>query len=304
MNTYRAHCGDIVYWHAWLSAIGFSFNEPIAEDQIITFIIQHAEVLDPIVDQKLVDQGYKNKLGPHKIATIKRRVASLSVYMESEKWANPCYNKNVKELLQKLTKKYGGSKPSGKAITKDILDDMIETCGDTLIDKRDKALLLFTWGSGGRRRSEVTNADIKDLLLDNDGNYTYTIPQSKTDQEEKGHVVPVKGRVARALQDWLSAATIIEGPLFRSVLKGGKVGGQLSDIDVYRIVKRRLKKAGYDETQFGAHSLRSGFVTEAGRKGKALGDVMALTTHKNVGTLMKYYQAGNVINNSAADLAE
>jgi len=79
-------------------------------------------------------------------------------------------------LLQKLTKRYGGSKPSGKAITKDILDDMIDTCDTTkLIDVRDKALLLFTWGTGGRRRNEVTAADMKNLVKTPEGNYTYTI---------------------------------------------------------------------------------------------------------------------------------
>lgn len=82
------------------------------------------------------------------------------------------------------------------------------------------------------------------------------------------------------------------------------IGNALSDIEVYRIVKLRLKKAGYDSTQYSAHSLRSGFVTEAGKRQKPLGDVMAMTTHKNVTTVMRYYQAGNIINNSASNLAD
>jgi integrase len=220
------------------------------------------------------------------------------------KWENHCHSKAIRHLLQKLTKKYGSSRPAGKAITKDILNDMLDTCGDKLIDIRDKALLLFAWGSGGRRRAEVTTADMKDLIKTPEGDYTYKIPQSKTDQQGDGHTVPVKGRAARALHAWFTAAAITEGPLFRSVSMSGKVRGALSDVDIYRIVKLRLKKAGYDETHFGAHSLRSGFVTEAGRRGKPLGDVMQLTTHRNVGTVMKYYQAGNIINNSAANLAD
>lgn len=303
-NTHRAHIGDLVYWQAWLSAIGFNFLMPISEKELITFIVQHAEGLDHSIDEKLVQQGFKNKLGPHKLSTVKRRIASLSIFLEQAKWPNPCHNKEMKQLLNKLTKKYGSSKPAGKAITKDILDDMIDTCADKLLDFRDKALLLFAWGSGGRRRAEVSSADMKDLTKTPDGEFVYTIPHSKTDQEGKGYTVPVKGRVAKALNDWLTISGITEGPIFRTVKKGGNLRGALSDTDIYRIVKIRLKKAGYDETQFGAHSLRSGFVTEAGRRGKPLGDVMALTTHKNVGTVMKYYQAGNVVNNSAANLAD
>jgi len=302
--TRRAYTGDLVYWQAWLSAIEFSFKEPINSKEIISFIIQHAEGPDPEVDKKLVYQNFKVNLGPHKLSTIKRRVASLSVFLEQAKWPNPCHEKEVRQVLSKLTKKYGGSKPAGKAITKNILDDMLDTCGSSLIDLRDQAVLLFAWGSGGRRRSEVAAADIKDLTEDPDGNYTYVIPKSKTDQEGKGSTVPIKGRVARALKKWITAAKIEEGHIFRTVAKGGNLRGPINGVDVYRIVKRRLKKAGYDESQFGAHSLRSGFVTEAGRKNKPLGDVMALTTHRNVNTVMKYYQAGNIINNSASDLAE
>lgn len=303
-NTMLAHEGDIVYWTAWLILIGFKFNTPITENEIVVFIVQHAEGLDNKVDKKLVDQHYKSQLGTHKLSTIKRRVASLSVYLDIKKWPNPCRNKEIKYLLQKLTKKYGTSKPTGKAITKDILNDMLDTCGDKFIDIRDKAVLLFTWGTGGRRRSEVVAADMKDLNGTPEGDYVYTIPKSKTDQEGKGSPVPVKGKVAQALRDWLSVSKITEGRIFRSVRKGGNVGEKLSPVDIHRIVRRRLKKAGYDETQYGAHSLRSGFVTEAGRKNKPLGDVMALTTHKSVKTVMGYYQAGSIINNSAANLAD
>lgn len=304
-NTLLAHTGDLVYWQAWLSAIGFTFEEPISEKELIIFVVQHAEGLDPEIDKKLVEQRYKTKLGPHKMATIKRRIGSLSVFLDSAKWPNPTHSKDLAQLLQKLTKKFGSSKPAGNAITKDILDDMIDTCKkNKLIDIRDRALFLFAWGSGGRRRSEVSDADMKDLVKLDNGDYTYTIPKSKTDQEGKGYTVPVKGRVAKALTDWLVASGVTEGPIFRTVAKGGHVRGALLDRDVCRLVKKRLKQAGYDESFYSAHSLRSGFVSEAARRGKPLGDIMQMTTHRSVETVMKYYQAGNIINNSASNLAD
>lgn len=303
-NTRRSHEGDLEYWQAWLTAIGFCFTRHIGESEITTFIIQHIEGLETNVDRSLVEQGYKQKLGTHSLATIKRRIASLSAFLGLSKRPNPCHNDAIKHLLAKLTKKYGTSQPSGKAITKDILDKMLNTCGDRLIDIRDKALLLFAWGSGGRRRSEVSSADIQNLTRTNENNFVYVITRSKTDQSGKGNPVPLRGRAAYALSEWLIKANLHEGKIFRSVRKGNRVGDALSDEDVYRIVHLRLKKAGYNAQEFCAHSLRSGFVTEAGRQGKPLGDVMALTTHKNVGTVMKYYQAGNILNNSASNLAD
>lgn len=303
-NTHRAHIGDIVYFQAWLSAIGFSFKEPISEKEILTYIIQHAEGLDHEIDKKLVAQYYKAKLGTHKLATIKRRLGSLSVFLDLKKLPNPCHTKEVQLVLNKLTKKYGGSTPAGKAITRDILDDMLDTCEESLLGIRDKAVLLFAWASGGRRRSEVVSAQFQDLTKTPENEFVYKIPHSKTDQESKGNVVPVKGRAAKALNEWLEASGVSEGAIFRAVRKGSKLGNALSDLDIGRIVKRRLKKAMYDETQFSAHSLRSGFVTEAGRRQKPLGDIMQMTTHKSVNTVMKYYQAGNITNNSAANLAD
>jgi integrase len=303
-NTRLAHLGDLVYWQAWLSALGFSFTTPITEREVISFIVQHAEGLDADIDQKLVEQGFKLKPGPHKLSTIKRRVGSLSVFLVDAKWHNPCHNAEIKKLLSKLTKKYGTSRAAGRAITKDILDDMLATCGDKLIDLRDKAVLLFAWGTGGRRRSEVSSAIMDHLTRTSHNEFIYNIPSSKTDQEGKGAPVPVKGRVAKALNDWLAASGLMKGNVFRSISKNGAIGDKLSPIDIHRIVRRRLKAAGYDETQFGAHSLRSGFVTQAGMSGKPLGDVMAMTTHRSVNTAMRYYQSGNILNNPAGNLAD
>lgn len=304
-NTRLAHVGDLLYWQVWLRAMGFSFNEPITEQEIVSFIVQHVEGLDSDVDEKLFNNGFKSKLGPHKLATVKRRIGSLSVFLSRNKWPNPCQNDGISALFQKLTKMYGSSKSSSRAITKDILDDMLDICdGDKLKDVRDKALLLFAWSSGGRRRSEVSSAQIEDLTPTPEGNYVYKIPKSKTDQTGKGNHVPVNGRAAKALSDWLLASGVTEGAIFRSISKGGSIRGALSPLDVHRVVRRRLKKAGYDEKLYGAHGLRSGFVTEAARRGKPLGDVMAMTTHRSVGTVMGYYQAGNINNNSASNLAD
>lgn len=304
-NTQKAHELDLKYWYTWLTANGWTFTSPITEKEIEMFITQHINGLDTEIDAQLVAQRCKQKLGQVvSLATIKRRIGSLSVFLSMAKWPNPCKSEYIKTILTKLTKKYGASQPAGKAITKDILHDMLDTCSDKLIDIRDKALLLFAWASGGRRRSEVAAADMQYLTKSADNNYVYKISHSKTDQDGKGYSVPVQGRAARALSNWLEKSNIIEGAIFRSVRKGDRIGAQLSDREIHRIVLRRLKMAEYNEKEYCAHSLRSGFVTEAGRQGKPLRDVMQMTAHKSIGTVMRYYQDGDIINNSAANMAD
>ena len=83
-----------------------------------------------------------------------------------------------------------------------------------------------------------------------------------------------------------------EGPLFRRILKNGKLGTDgLSGTAVRDIVKARCALAGVGD-DFSAHSLRSGFVTEAGRQNMPLQETMALTGHRSVETIGGYFRAG------------
>jgi integrase len=53
-----------------------------------------------------------------------------------------------------------------------------------------------------------------------------------------------------------------------------------------------------------AHSLRSGFVTEAGKQDISLGETMAMTGHRSVQTVMGYYQSGELSTSRAARLLD
>jgi integrase len=70
---------------------------------------------------------------------------------------------------------------------------------------------------------------------------------------------------------------------------------------VRAIVKRRAALAGL-KGDYSAHSLRSGFMTEAGRQNVPLGEAMALTGHRSVQTAVRYFQAGAVEKSQAANL--
>jgi integrase len=67
------------------------------------------------------------------------------------------------------------------------------------------------------------------------------------------------------------------------------------------IVQRRAQLAGLSG-DFSAHSLRSGFMTEAGRQNIALAEAMALTGHRSVQTALHYYQPGAVQHTRTANL--
>lgn len=302
LNTKRAYRSDLRYFMTWARiTLGYDNGLPVPCPVVIRFIVDHLKGMDIEAENALVNQGVK-KAGVHNLNTICRRIASLSAAHESHRLDNPCRTKEVTALLSKArraTAKMGTGPSKKKALTKDLLEALVSTCDDSPIGIRDRALLLFAFASGGRRRSEVAHARVEDLTQIERG-YVYRLPHSKTDQEGNGTSLPILSKAAMALDAWLKASGITAGRLFRGITKGGMITNSLNDKTVARIVKKRAALAGFDPSVFGAHSLRSGFITESGRQGVSLGDTMALSGHRTVRVALEYYQAGSVVNNPAA----
>ena len=318
-NTRNSYQSAMRYWAAW-HALRFErqMQLPLDVACVLQFIIDHAQrqtgaglasEMPAHMDRALVEAGYKAREGPLSHNTLVHRMAVLSKAHQVHGLANPCQDGAVRELMSRTRKAYArrGEGPAKKdALTRDLLEQLLDTCDDSLRGRRDRALLLFAWSSGGRRRSEVAGADMRHLRAAGPQEFIYTLTHSKTNQSGRDapeNHKPVTGRAAQALADWLRAAAIQEGPIFRRIRKGGHVGEPLSPAAVRDIVKQRCALAGV-EGDFSAHSLRSGFVTEAGRQNVPLPDTMALTGHSSVNTVLGYFRADSALSNRAARLLD
>ena len=318
-NTRNSYQSAMRYWAAW-HALRFErqMQLPLNVPGELQFSIDHAQrqtgaglasEMPAHMDRALVEAGYKAREGPLSHNTLVHRIAVLSKAHQVHGLANPCQDGAVRELMSRTRKAYArrGEQPAKKdALTRDLLEQLLQTCDDSLRGRRDRALLLFAWSSGGRRRSEVAGADMRHLRAVGPQEFIYTLAHSKTNQSGRDvpeNHKPVTGRAAQALADWLRAAAIQEGPIFRRIRKGGHVGEPLSPAAVRDIVKQRCALAGV-EGDFSAHSLRSGFVTEAGRQNVPLPDTMALTGHSSVNTVLGYFRADSALSNRAARLLD
>jgi integrase len=225
--------------------------------------------------------------------TIVHRIAVLSKVHQLKELKNPVQDPQVRELLSMTRRAYAkrGQRPQKKdALTRDPLQALVATCEKSLKGKRDRALLLFGWSTGGRRRSEIASAQMRFLKPAPDGEYLYELAHSKTNQQgvdRPENAKPVVGAAAQALREWLATSRVTEGAIFRRVRRGGHVGEALSAAAVREIVKKRCVLAGI-EGDYSAHSIRSGFVTEASTKDVGLPEIMALTGHRSVQTLFGY----------------
>jgi integrase len=302
-NTIASYRSALRYWAGWfVLRYGVPLTLPVPPAAVMQFIVDHAQrttdtglrhELPESIDDALVANGFKGKPGPLALNTIVHRLAVLSKAHQMRQVKNPCEEPKVRDLLSKTRRAYAkrGVVPNKQdALTSDPLQAVLATCDDSLRGKRDRALLLFAWSSGGRRRSEVAQADVAMLTRLPGGDYSYNLAFSKTNQsgtDRPENQKPVVGAAASALSAWLNAADIREGKIFRRVLRGQHVGAQLSPAAIRDIVKSRCQQAGV-EGKFSAHSLRSGFVTQASQQGVGLSETMALSGHTSVQTVLGY----------------
>ncbi|MGN1056031.1 MAG: integrase, partial [Comamonas sp.] len=236
VNTVRSYQSAMRYWAGWHQfRLGNAITLPLPVDTVLLFIADHAQRSTPYglrcelpasVDAALVHSGCKAKLGAPSHNTLVHRVAVISKAHQNRGLPNPCHDEKVRELLSRTRKAYAkrGERPQKKAaITKDVLQQLLATCDDSLRGLRDRALLLFAWSSGGRRRSEVSSADMQYLRRIGPDQYLYELAFSKTNQSGADlpeNTKPVLGAAGKALSAWLQASGITEGAIFRRIRKG------------------------------------------------------------------------------------
>lgn len=195
-NTTRSYTSALRYWAGWHAArYGIELALPVPEAIVLQFVVDHVQrrstdgelawELPPAVDQGSVAAGLKAKVGPWTLATVRHRVAVLSTAHRLKHLANPCEQPAIRTVLSRAARAAvkRGERPRKKtAITLAELEAMLATCDDSLEGIRDRALLCFGFASGGRRRSEIAAADLRDLRRIGEAGYIYRLEHSKTQQ--------------------------------------------------------------------------------------------------------------------------
>jgi integrase len=208
--------------------------------------------------------------------------------------------------MRGIRREHGAAQRQAKPLLREDLFVVLGALGDRLKDQRDRALLLIGF-AGGLKRSELAAINLIDFEQVREG-IILTIRRSKTDQEGVGRKIGIPlGRTihcpVRALEDWLSAGRIEDGPVFRPVDRHGRVAaGRLSGEAVALILHDRIAAAGFDPTGYSGHSLRAGFATSATRAGVSTFKIRQQTGHTSDAMLSRYVRDGELFLGNAAGI--
>jgi integrase len=152
----------------------------------------------------------------------------------------------------------------------------------TLKGKRDYVILALLVGCA-LRRNELAELDVE-TIQQREGRWVLA------DLEGKGRrirTVAIPIWVKQGINAWMTAASIEDGRLLRSVSKSGKVNRDtLSDWAVWSVVEQSSKQIGIEH--FGAHDLRRTCAKLRRKNGGDLEQIKFLLGHSSIQTTERY----------------
>ena len=245
-----------------------------------------------------------------KMSTLRRRLVSIGVIHRLKGHYLDTKHPMIIENLMGIKRKKGSYQKGKKPILINHLKLIInaidnDTTDETGIRKlRDKTIILLGF-AGGFRRIELISIDFEDLEFVSEGVKIF-IRRSKTDQFGEGMIKGLpyfdnqKFCPVWHLKKWLEVSEIKSGPIFKRFSKGLILGkNRLTDQSVALFLKKYLSKAGIENQNYSAHSLRSGFATASAESGADERSIMAMTGHKTTQMVRRYIQEANLFKNNA-----
>lgn len=274
-NTHRAYKLDWGRFCSW------------CESASETFLPAHPLTVARYLG-RLADEGYS-------VSTIERSVASINKFHDLANVESPGRHGQVRAVVDGIRRSGEPSVGKTPLLIKD-LRAILAKLGDSLIDERDRFLLVFGINTA-LRRSELVNVMVKHVTFVPEG-FTLHIPKSKTDQRGRGENIAISSNVDReicpraAIERWQEVSGIKKGYLLVSVSRHGRAGVSMTENSVNLAVKKLVKTIGLDEKLYGAHSLRAGFVTQADLLGFTEQDIRQITRHKSGDMVRRYIRRG------------
>lgn len=245
-----------------------------------------------------------------KVSTVRRRLSAVSHFHRAAALPSPV-TREVLELLR------GARRIRGEKLeqVEPLLLPEIRAISAALALRntpralRDRAIVVVGFCSA-LRSANLASLMLEDVEFTEDG-VILTIHREKQDQEGKGRLIGMpRGKhpdtcPVLCLRAWLDRRGAAAGPLFtRLTPSQGGPGRALNAEQFCRTVQKCVGLIGLDPRLYGAHSLRSGFVTEAGNRGVGELLIASQTGHRTMSTLRMYFRRRDVFRTNACTMLD
>jgi integrase/recombinase XerC len=269
-NTRRAYERDVTQFFKFMT------GKEVTPDLVLEFLhLERTQAVSVVLKYKatLIQQGLKE-------ATVNRRIAAIKSLVAMGRKIGVC-NFSLEDIKGERVAKYRDT----TGIDAEAFSRVLAVCDrDTLIGKRDYALLRLLWGNA-LRRNEVSQLNIGDF--DPDSKTLRILGKGRGTQTE---VIDLGAGTVEAIASWLEVSRGVkpdDAPLFTS-LDFHNNGNRLTGDGLRKIIVRLCSKAGIRKTM-SPHRIRHSAITAAlDATDGNVRKVQKLSRHRQLDTLMIY----------------
>jgi site-specific recombinase XerD len=236
--------------------------------------------------------------GRLKSSSIRIAIASISAIHRLNQLTDPTTHPEVKIEIRRMHRLLGRESKQALGINSDMLNRMVNITDSRLVGLRDRALLLTAY-DGLLRRSELISLRVEDIVNNRNDSFKIKLRRSKTDQDGLGRWLYLSNQTQAAIANWLEAAQINSGNLFRAINRANELSERLSASQVNRIYKKLARKLNLEPhlvKRISGHSIRVGAAQDLMLSGSSLPIIMAKGRWSKTDTMMRYVEQADYPN--------
>ncbi|MCG8910911.1 site-specific integrase [Pseudomonas sp. DP-17] len=258
---------------------------PATSDAIVRYLVDYADTLS--------------------LNTLKQRLAALAQWHVSQGFPDPTKTPTVRQVLKGIRTLHPNQAKQATPLQLQHLEQAVqwleqeaartyqaEDLAGYLRCRRDVALLLIGFWRGFRS-DELCRLQVEHIQAEAGAGMTLFLPWSKGDRHNLGttHYAPALKRLCpvQAYLDWISAAGIARGAVFRRLDRWGHLNEEgLNPGSLITLLRQILQRSGIPAALYTSHSLRRGFATWATANGWDIKALMTYVGWKDIKSAMRY----------------
>jgi integrase len=225
-------------------------------------------------------------------STIRRRLAAIRKIHRLMNMESPAGDEEVLIARRRAFRASPTRPHQALGLTRNLRNKLLDACPNSLLGKRDKAMIALGYDALCRR-GELVALRFEDIVPSANGSAQILIRRSKSDPFGQGRSGYISPQALEILKSWKQAAKIESGYIFRR-LTNGKVGrSPLHPFTVSRIIKSAAAKAGLPPQtvdDLSGHSMRVGAAQDMITSGMGILPIMRAGGWKTVHVVARYVE--------------
>ena len=222
-------------------------------------------------------------------STVNRMLAALRGTLKSA-WKLGLMSAEEYQTAASFENLKGERISAGRFISQREISQLLATCQDNFIGRRDRMIIVLLYLCG-LRRDEIVNLNVADYLPD-EGVLLITGKRNKQRR------VPVPSMALAYIDDWLDCRGRAIGAFFPGA--GNRNSGEnLTGQSIYEMLKVRAQQA--DVSKLSPHDFRRTYISNLLDNGVDIVTVQKLAGHASVETTANYDRRGEKAKRQAVD---